>query len=182
MEHVELTSQEIEILFENCECILIDMWAIKFLRFETDYDTYTWDKSHKNFMKQTRLKYFKLVVDLDDTRYFYHTNRLIDTKTVEEDGIQCINRLIHSDDITDLYINGTCFNIPWVNEKYIGHIAGTPIDLYRNKAQINSELTDTSGGHTLTIEVDVRDKEKVMKIRGGQAARDITEAESEADE
>ena len=53
------------------------------------------------------------------------------------------------------------------------------IDLYRNKAQINSELTDTSGSHTLTIEVDVRDKEKVMKIRGGQAARDITEAEAD---
>ena len=37
MEHVELTNQEIEILFENCECINIDMWAIKSLRFETGF-------------------------------------------------------------------------------------------------------------------------------------------------
>ena len=177
MEHIELANQEIEILFENCECINIDMWAIKSLELKTDGDSYTWDRSRKNLMKQTNLKYFKLVVNLEDTRFFYHTNRLIDTKTIEEDGIQCINRLIHSDDITDIYINGICFNIPWVHEKYTGHIAGTPIDLYRNSAQINSELTDTSGGHTLTIEVDVRDKEKLKKIREGQAARDITEAE-----
>lgn len=180
MERIELINQEIEILFENCECINIDMWAIKFLVFETDCDSYTWDKSHKNFMKQTRLKYFKLVVDLDDTKYFHHTNRLIDTKTVEEDGAQCINRLIHSDDITDIYINGICFNIPWIYEKYTGYIAGTPIDVYRNSAQKNSELTNTSGDHTLTIEVDVRDKEKMKKIRKGQAATDITEAEAEA--
>lgn len=179
MEHIELANQEIEILFENCECINIDMWAIKSLELKTDGDSYSWDRSRKNLMKQTRLKYFKLVVDLEDTRYFYHTNRLIDTKTIEEDGIQCINRLIHSDDITDIYINGTRFNVPWIYEKYTGYIAGTPIDLYRNSAQINSELTDTSGGHTLTIEVDVRDKEKLKKIREGQAARDITEAEAD---
>lgn len=163
MEHIELTNQEIEILFENCECINIDMWAIESLVFETGGDSYAWDKSRKNLMKKTRLKYFKLVVDLD-SRYFHHTNRLINTKTVEEDGIQCINRLIHSDDITDIYINGICFNIPWVYEKYTGYIAGTPIDLYRNSAQINSELTDASDGHRLTIEVDVRDKEKSKKI------------------
>lgn len=164
MKNIELLNQEIEILFENCECINIDMWAIRTLIFDTDGDTYAWDKDHKNLMKKTRLKYFKLTVDLDDTRYFHHTNRLIDTKTVEEDGIQCINRLIHSDDITDLYINGTCFSIPWIDEKYTGYIAGSPIDLYRNSAQINSELTDASDGHRLTIEVDVRDKEKSKKI------------------
>ena len=182
MENIDLINQEIEILFENCECIIIDMWAIRTLIFDTDGDTYTWDRSHKDLLKKTRLKYFKLTVDLDDTRYFHHTNRLIDTKTIEEDGAQCINRLIHSDDITDLYINGTCFNIPWIQEKYTGYIAGSPINLYRNEAQINSELTDTSGTHTLTIYVDVRDKEKSKKIREGQAATDITEAEAEADE
>ena len=180
MEHVELISQEVEILFENCECVNIDMWAIEYLMLETDGDSYIWDKSHKNFMKQTRLKYFKLVVNLEDTRFFHHTNRLIDANTVEEDGMQCINRLIHSDDITDIYINGTCFNVPWIHEKYTGHIAGTPIDLYRNSAQINTELTNKSDVHTLTIEVDVRDKEKSEKIRKGQAATDITEAEAEA--
>ena len=31
MEHIELANQEIEILFENCECINIDMWEIKSL-------------------------------------------------------------------------------------------------------------------------------------------------------
>lgn len=174
MNHIELINQEIEILFENCECINIDMWAIESLVFETDGDSYIWDKSHKNLMKQTRLKYFKLVVNLENTRYFYHTNRLIDTKTIEDDGIQCINRLIHSNDMTDIYINGICFNIPWISEKYTGYIAGTPIDLYRNSAQLNSEFTDTSGSHTLTIEVDVRDKEKLKKVCQGQAAMDLT--------
>lgn len=178
MERIELINQEIEILFENCECINIDMWAIESLELDTDGDSYTWDKSHKNLMKQTRLKYFKLVVNLEDTRFFYHTNRLIDTNTIEEDGIQCINRLIHSDDITDIYINGICFNVPWIYEKYTGHIAGTPINLYRNSAQINSELTNNSGSHTLTIEVDVRNKEKSIKIHKGQAAIDET-AENE---
>lgn len=174
MEYVELASQEIELLFENCECILIDMWAIKSLRFETDYDAYTWDKSHKNFMKQTRLKYFKLVVNLNDTKYFHHTNRLIDAETIKEDGEQCIRRLINSDDLCDIYINGTCFSIPWISKEYTGYIAGTPIKLYKNSAQINSEISNTSDEHILTIEVDVRDKKDDAKIRIGE--QEMTEA------
>lgn len=161
MEHIELANQEIELLFENCECINIDMWAIESLRIETDYESFTWDRSHKILMKRHHLKYFKLVVNLDNSKYFYHTNRLIDAETIKEDGEQCIRRLINSDDLCDIYINGKCYGVPWVDEEYTGYIAGTPIKLHKNHIQVNSELTDKSGDHTLTIECDKRDKSKI---------------------
>ena len=161
MEHIELASQEIELLFENCECIKIDMWAIEFLDLETDYESFTWDRLHKNFMKRHYLKYFKLVVNLDNSKYFYHTNRLIDTETVKEDGEQCIRRLINSDDLCDIYINGKCYGVPWEDEEYTGYIAGTPIKLHKNHIQVNSEITDKSGSRILTIECDKRDKSKI---------------------
>lgn len=36
MNDVALTNQEIELVFNNCECINIDMWAIENLQFEVE--------------------------------------------------------------------------------------------------------------------------------------------------
>ena len=150
----EINSQEIELVFENCEAILIDMWAIRSLRLETDGEIYDWDKDHKKFSEITRLKYFKLEVDLDETKYFHHTNRLITTETVQEDGEQCIDRLIKSDDLCSIIINDKDFQIPWKDEFYSADLAGTQIRCVRNLLQKNTKVTTKANDNILTIEVD----------------------------
>ena len=154
MDKIDLHNQEIELVFQNCECIYVDMWAIKYLRFVTADDEYLWDNDHKSLLKTTELKSFKIVLDLTDSKNFHHTNRLVDAGvSIDEDGKQSIDRLRHSDDLTTIYVNGKGFRLPWVYEKYKRYLGDTPFDCYRNAIQKNSEVTDSPGGHTLTIEV-----------------------------
>lgn len=46
MNNVSLNNQEIELVFNNCECINIDMCAIENLQFEVESEQFIWDK-HK---------------------------------------------------------------------------------------------------------------------------------------
>ena len=50
MNNVSLTNQEIELVFNNCECINIDMLAIENFQFEVESEQFIWDKHHKNLM------------------------------------------------------------------------------------------------------------------------------------
>jgi hypothetical protein len=117
MERIEIPSQEIELVFENCECIKVDYWAIKFLHFETESELYTFEQRGKNLMKSTKINNFKLSLDLSNPKHFHHTARLVETDSYLEDGKQCITRLIHSNDLTTIYINNVCYIVPWENKK-----------------------------------------------------------------
>lgn len=152
MNHIELDNQAVEIVFENCETINIDMWAIKSLTFDTVCDRYIWDEQHKNFITSTIITDIKMVFDIRDWKDFHHTARLIDTKTLKEDGEKCIDRLRFSDDITHIVINGKSFTVPWKRVEAGKDSLGIP--WYKNVLQKNTESTNTHDGHQLlTIEV-----------------------------
>lgn len=79
MNNVSLTNQEIELVFNNCECINIDMLAIENLEFEVESEEFIWDKHYKNLMKQYVLKDFYLKVNCAEKVHFHHTTRLVPT-------------------------------------------------------------------------------------------------------
>ena len=63
MNNVALNSNEIDLVFNNCECININICAIENLQFEVESEQFMWDKHHKNLMKQYKLKDFYLKVN-----------------------------------------------------------------------------------------------------------------------
>ena len=90
MNTVEIPSQHIEFVFENCEAINVDVWAIETLNFDVSGERYTFDTHRKNLLKQIQLGSFYIKMDLSNPKHFYHTNRLKDNNiTTEEDGEQC---------------------------------------------------------------------------------------------
>lgn len=152
MRSFDLHNQEIEFVFENCESIHIDMWAIKQLYFTTNGERYSWDEQHKTMMTSKEIDEFKIVLDVRDTQNFHHTHRLIKKEKISEDGSQCIDRLRYCDDITHLYINGECFHMPWEREEVIFD-QKLPIPCYKNKLQQNSEKDDEFGHREVTITI-----------------------------
>lgn len=157
MNHIELTNQEIEIIFENCESIYIDMWAIKALQFDAVCDRYIWSARHKDLSMSTLIDNLYLTVDLSNYKHFHHTNRLIRTKSVEEDGKECIERLKNSDDITHIYINGKCFMVQWNHVAYQTD-KDSPM-LFKNAWQHNSILTTCSDTEQICNELTIEIKE-----------------------
>ena len=150
MERVEIPSQEIELVFENCECIIVDYWSIKFLSFDTVGEQFVFDPHEKNLMKSTNLKNFYLKLDLSNPKHFHHTARLVETDSYIEDGKQCIERLKHSNDLTSIHINNECYQVPWKN-KEIETDLGIPLNT--NLLQKNNFQKDSNGIDYLTIEV-----------------------------
>ena len=91
MNTVEIESQSIEFVFENCETIHIDVWAIENLYFETGGERFTFDSHRKDLLKSINMTDFYIKLDLTNPKHFYHTNRLKDDNlTTEQDGEQCI--------------------------------------------------------------------------------------------
>lgn len=153
MNHIELNGQSVEIVMENCETIIVDMWAIKTLRFDTICDRYVWDENHKDFLRSTIIDNVKMTFDIREWKHFHHTPRLIDSATLKEDGEKCIDRLRYCDDITHIYINGKSFGIPWKQEE-AGRDKDLNIPWYKNAWQKNTESTNSIDGHQLlTIEI-----------------------------
>lgn len=160
MNHITLDTQEIEFVFENCECIYIDEWAIKKLYFTTKGERYVWDEHSKSLMKSIEIDDFSITVDINDTKYFHHANRLIEKEQVKDDGSQCIDRLRYCDDITHLYINGICYHMPY-DAVPVVYDKELPVPCYKNKNQVNNESVTLPGNHRmLTIKMKQGDTPK----------------------
>lgn len=151
MNTIELYNQEIKIVFDNCETVLVDMWAIEALRFNTRGERYCWDRDHKNLLKSIELLDLYLSVNICETKYFHHTNRLIEKERVKDDGSQCIDRLRYCDDITYIYINSICYHVPWGFAPITSDIGS--VTCYKNSYQKNTESKNSSGHNILTIEI-----------------------------
>jgi len=151
METVELQRGHIDFIFENCECITVDMWAIKYFHFDVKEERWIWDKDHKNFLKTNKVDDFNMVLDISDPKYFSQTIRLVDPdKTIEEMGKYCIQRLCSSDDISGFTINGKDYTVPW-NRHEIPTDLGIP--LISNTLQRNTESVNKNGEKTLQIKI-----------------------------
>ena len=154
LEHVDVPAQYIELVFENCDCIHVDVWALKSLQMDTDGDRYEWDEQKKEILKSTSLKNIYMEFNTENPRHFYHTPRaILPSKPVGDDGLECINRLKTSDDLTHVYINGHVFIVPWKPESYDTTLCGSTITCYRNALQKNSVVTNTSGEKFLSISI-----------------------------
>ena len=148
MNAIEIHNQSIEIVFENCECIYIDVWAIKNMFFDVCGEHYAFCRQDKKLMKSIDLNKFELEVSLENPKHFYHTNRLKQNgSTVEEDGKECIERLKNSDDITHIYINGVCYSISW-------YYSDEQDSLLHNKRQQNKIIKDKNDSTNLYINID----------------------------
>lgn len=157
MNTVEIPSQHIEFVFENCEAINVDVWAIETLNFDVSGERYTFDTHRKNLLKQIQLGSFYIKMDLSNPKHFYHTNRLKDNNiTTEEDGEQCINRLKNSDDICHVYINEVCYHVPFDEGLYNAKIVGTnhTIQCMKNNIQVNEVKLSANGKETLIIKME----------------------------
>ena len=154
MNKVEIPSQSIEFVFENCEAIHVDVWAIENLYFETGGERFSFDSNRKNLMKSIVMTDFYIKLDLTNPKHFYHTNRMKDDNlTTEQDGEQCINRLIHSDDICHCYINEVCYHVPSVDDYKQCKICDSDINIWRNKIQTNELKTSKDGKQILIIKM-----------------------------
>lgn len=154
MNKVEIESQSIEFVFENCEAIHVDVWAIENLYFETGGERFSFDSNRKNLMKSIVMTDFYIKLDLTNPKHFYHTNRMKDDNlTTEQDGEQCINRLIHSDDICHCYINNVCYHVPSVDDYKQCKICDSDINIWRNKIQTNELKTSKDGKQILIIKM-----------------------------
>lgn len=156
MNKVEIESQNIEFVFENCEAIHIDVCAIENLYFETGGERFSFDPHRKNLMKSIIMTDFYIKLDLTNPKHFYHTNRMKDDNlTTEQDGEQCINRLIHSDDICHCYINEICYHVPAEEDYKQCKICGSDdtYPIWRNKIQTNELKTSKDGKQILIIKM-----------------------------
>ena len=105
----------INLVFENCESICIDTQAIVHMRFDEDGKRYSYERGELYYIR--KLKKFYIVLDLSNSEWFWHMagQKHFNTANmnITDDGMDCINRLKQSDDITHVYINGVGFSVPW---------------------------------------------------------------------
>lgn len=145
MNRFNITDNQIEFVFENCEAIFIDTSAIKHLRFTTNGERFIYDERSREMMKSIEVNEFYIVLDIKDKKNFHHPYSTMltwgGTDSIITDGQKCIDRLTKCDDITHLYINGVCYHMPWDYSRYC------------NTFQNTIESTNTNGEHTLTITI-----------------------------
>ena len=157
MNNVSLNNQEIELVFNNCECINIDMCAIENLQFEVESEQFIWDKHNKNLMKQYILKDFNLKVNCAEKMHFHHTTRMIpiwgQTDSIFTDGEKCIERLLNSNDLCHIYINGVCYRMPWAIKEIQSSLSGSPITDYVNAWHNAYEIKNNSNERFIEIKI-----------------------------
>lgn len=157
MNHVQLNGQEIELVFNNCEVIYVDLWAIESLRFDVESTRFVWEPHHKELLKTEQLKSFHLEVSIDDKCLFRHGTRHIrdfsETDSVIVDGTNCIERLLHSDDLCSLYLNGICYNMPWEDKEVPADLCGTKIIDHVNGIHHSSKSVDKDGKRRIIIDI-----------------------------
>lgn len=93
MKTVELHKGCIDFIFANCECITVDMWAIKYFHFDVKEERWIWDKDHKNFLKTNQVDDFNLVLDVSYPKHFSHKSE--QEYTTSLDWYRNVRILIH---------------------------------------------------------------------------------------
>ena len=144
----EQITDGITIIFDGRDSVHIDMWAIQMLNFDVISESYILDSHRHTLLKKKKLSYICMKFDLSKPLNFSHKPRfLAGDKTIEQDGLDCIESLIGSDDIVDVCINGVSYLVPQDLDEH-KDVLGIPF--YTNKAQKN---TLNEERHTLTINI-----------------------------
>lgn len=144
----EQITDGITIIFDGRDSIHIDRWAIQMLSFDVVSENYIFDSHRHTLLKKKKLSHICMKFNLSNPLNFSHKPRFVaDDKTIAQDGLDCIEYLIKSDDIVDVCINGVYYHVPQDLEE---HQDSTGLSLYTNKAQMN-KLDEER--HTLTINI-----------------------------
>ena len=144
----EYITDGITITFDGRDSVHIDMWAIQMLNFDVIGESYIFDSHRHTLLKKKKLSYICMKFDLSKTLNFSHKPRFVaDDKNIAQDGLDCIESLINSDDIVDVCINGVYYLVPQDLDE---HKDALGIPFYTNKAQKN---TLNEERHTLTINI-----------------------------
>lgn len=115
---MEVEHGTIEIVFMNCECINVELEAIESMYMITRGERYAFDKHSKNFLCSKEVKELELTLKVSSNHHFYHASPgqmlvIGGTESIFTDRQKCLERLLNCDDITHIYINGTCYQMPW---------------------------------------------------------------------
>lgn len=154
MNSFEIQNYKIEFVFENCESIDVGIGAIESFYMTTRGKRMVFDKQSKQMMEAELVDTFELKLNMSDASNFYHSSQnqmlSLGTESVITDRHNCVERIKTSTDITHIYINGVCYQMPWNEELR-----------YSNKFQTNSNYK-------------IGDKEFVrIKIKSDKAINDV---------
>ena len=154
MNSFEIQNYKIELVFENCECIDVGIGAIESFYMTTRGKRLVFDKHTKQMLEAQSVDTFEITLKLSDASNFYHSSQnqmlSLGTESVITDRHNCVERIKTSTDITHIYINGVCYQMPWSEELR-----------YSNKFQTNSNYS-------------IDNKEFVrIKIKSDKAINDV---------
>lgn len=154
MNSVQIQDQKIELVYQNGDVIHVDFWGIKELNFDTSGSVWTFNPSRKEMLTAERIVNFKLVLDVENTKMFWTTNRNRDTDSVKEDGKNCVQRMRDGFDLSILTLNGRAYLMPIRERTDLGTYEKPKYGV--NDLQKISLVKDPkTWRHTLTIEVEI---------------------------
>lgn len=140
---------DFEIVFMNCDSVMVDPAAVVAMSFEVKSEKYEWNRKNRRIDIERNLKSFKMSLDLNRSQLFRRRfitgmyGEGVDSRNA--DGLAAIERIKSSSDITAIYINGTKYSMP-IKWKYND---GSDINLL----QTTSVLTTTGGCYQLDIDI-----------------------------
>lgn len=154
MNSFEIQNYKIEFVFENCECIDVGIGAIESFYMTTRGKRLVFDRQTKQMLESQVVDTLEITLKLSDASNFYHSSQnqmlSLGTESVITDRHNCVERIKTSTDITHIYINGVCYQMPWNEELR-----------YSNKFQTNSNYS-------------IDNKEFVrIKIKSDKAVNDL---------
>lgn len=107
--------KQIEFVFDNCECVLIDVQAISYWYMHEEGTNFRWDPDHQELDYARDIDDFTIILKDDPQYYHYSDNqRPIFTRngTLKE-GETALARIKTGTDLGQIYIGERCYNLPW---------------------------------------------------------------------
>lgn len=145
--------QTVSLLYNNCEVINIDYFAIVSLCFTHVKDFYVWDPHRKVMDIFQRVDGFALTLDISNVKYFSTTRRNCETDSISADGNYSIERIRNGKDLCAICFGPNRFDLNWKDDTYDASLCGTPFKEHFN-ANVNvSESVGKDGHKRLTIRV-----------------------------
>lgn len=154
MNSVQIQDQKIELVYKNGDVVHVDFWGIKELNFDTSGSVWTFNPSRKEMLTAERIINFKLVLDVENTKMFWTTNRNRDTDSVKEDGENCVQRMREGFDLSILTLNGRDYLMP-IRERTDFGTYGNPKYSVNELQKISLVKDPKTQRHILTIEVEM---------------------------
>lgn len=143
--------QTVSLLYNNCEVINIDYWAIVNMHFTHARDDYVWDPHRKEMDIFQRVDDFQMTIDIENVKNFSTTRRNCETDSMSANGNYAIERIRNGDDLVAVCFGSTRFDINWKDDIRRASLCGTQIkDHYNANVKIVENVGKDNHKH-LTI-------------------------------